>query len=258
MASIEPRDRNGKRTYRVRYRDPAGRQRSRSFARKVDAQRWLHENETARAHGAWVDPAAGKITFGAWAERWYASTAALRASSRYAYRQDLDRYLLPTFAAVPLDRIGRLQVRTWFAGLVDQGLSVATARKALAALGLVLAAAVEDGRLAGNVAKGLKLPKVQRTEQLALDAVGVERLAAAITPRYRVLVLFAAWTGLRPSELAALRVGRLDLLRGTVRVVEAAVRVKGRRHWGDTKTSQERTVHLPRWLRAELAADLAG
>ena len=39
MATIEKRVRNGRTTYRVRYRDPAGSQRSMVFARKSDAQR---------------------------------------------------------------------------------------------------------------------------------------------------------------------------------------------------------------------------
>jgi integrase len=68
-------------------------------------------------------------------------------------------------------------------------------------------------------------PKVQRKEMHFLDAEQVEWLAAAVDGRYRPLVLFAAYTGLRPCELVALRVGRLDLLRCTARVVEAAVEV---------------------------------
>jgi hypothetical protein len=42
--------------YRVRYRDPAGRQRSRSFTRKVDAERWLVEVEGAKLTGRYIDP----------------------------------------------------------------------------------------------------------------------------------------------------------------------------------------------------------
>jgi integrase len=54
-----------------------------------------------------------------------------------------------------------------------------------------------------------------------------------------------------------LRVKRLDLLRGTIRVVEAASEVGGRLTTGPTKTHAERTVRLPRFLRDELAAYLA-
>jgi integrase len=90
-----------------------------------------------------------------------------------------------------------------------------------------------------------------------LSAAEVERLAEAIVPPYGVLVRFAAYTGLRAGEIAALRVKRLDLLRGTVRVVEAASEVSGRLITGPTKTHAERTVLLPRFLRDELAAYLA-
>jgi hypothetical protein len=66
VATIEKRMRNGKTTYRVRYRDPAGAQRSKVFARKADAQRFLNETETAKARGTWTDPALGRVLFRDW------------------------------------------------------------------------------------------------------------------------------------------------------------------------------------------------
>jgi integrase len=90
-----------------------------------------------------------------------------------------------------------------------------------------------------------------------LDAEQVEWLAAATERRYRPLILFAAYTGLRPCELVALRVGRLDLLRCTAQVVEAAVEVS-RLEWGPVKTHEARTVRLPRSVAKEVAASLAG
>ena len=57
-----------------------------------------------------------------------------------------------------------------------------------------------------------------------LDASQVEALAEAIDPRYATVIRFGAYSGLRPSELTALKVGRLDLLRGTVRVSRRPLR----------------------------------
>ena len=51
MASVEKRIRAGKTTYRVRYRDPAGRQRSKVFTRKADADGWLTDNDYAKDSG---------------------------------------------------------------------------------------------------------------------------------------------------------------------------------------------------------------
>jgi integrase len=257
LATVEKRVRNGKTTYRVRYRDPVGRQRSKVFDRSVDAKRWLHENETAKGNNAWVDPAAGKVRLGEWAERWYATTAALRPTTRRDCRKLLDLEVLPTFAAAPIASIDALAVREWLAALAAGGLGPKRAGKARAVLSQLLDAAVEGGKLSRNVAAGVKPPKVQRAEMCFLDAGQVEALADAIDPRYATLIRFGAYSGLRPSELTALKVGRLDMLRGTVRVVEAATEVDGRLHWGGVKTHEGRTVRLPRSITDELAAHLA-
>jgi integrase len=258
VASVEKRVRNGRTTYRVRYRDPAGRQRSKVFRLKADADGWLTDNDYAKRHRAWVDPAAGKVRLGEWAERWYATTAALRPTTRRDYRKLLDLEILPTFAAAPIASIDTLAVREWLAALAARGLGPKRAGKARAVLSQLLDAAVEGGKLSRNVAAGIKPPKIQRAEMCFLDAGQVEALAEAIDPRYATVIRFGAYSGLRPSELTALKVGRLDLLRGTVRVVEAATEVDGRLHWGGVKTHEARTVRLPRSITDELAAHLSG
>ena len=78
MATIEKRVRNGKTTYRVRYRDPAGGQRSKVFARKTDAQRFLNETETAKARGTWTDPTLGRVQLTEWYALWRRATVELR------------------------------------------------------------------------------------------------------------------------------------------------------------------------------------
>jgi len=63
VASIKKRA-DGK--YRARYRDGAGKEHARHFERKVDAQRWLDEVTASMVTGQYVDPRAGKVTFGAY------------------------------------------------------------------------------------------------------------------------------------------------------------------------------------------------
>ena len=110
MSHVEKRVQAGRVTYRARWRDPSGRERKRSFNRKTDAQRFLVGVEDAKLRGAYVDPAAGRIGFEAWAERWYDSTAALRASTRHDYRSLLDQQVLPAFTAYQLAGIDELAV----------------------------------------------------------------------------------------------------------------------------------------------------
>jgi integrase len=105
---------------------------------------------------------------------------------------------------------------------------------------------------AGLLAAGLSPKRAGKALQVLSQV-----LASAVDVRYRPLILFAAYTGLRPCELVALRVGRVDLLRCTAQVVEAAVEVS-RLEWGPVKTHEARTVRLPRSVAEEVAASLAG
>jgi hypothetical protein len=91
------------------------------FRLKVDANDWLHANETAKGERRWVDPAAGRERFGEWAERWYATTAALRPTTRRDYRVLLGSQVLPAFATARLADLDALAVREWLACRLEWG-----------------------------------------------------------------------------------------------------------------------------------------
>jgi len=57
-------------TWRARYRNPEGRDRSRNFDRKIDADRFLVSVEHSKQTGSYIDPSAGKVTFKSYAENW--------------------------------------------------------------------------------------------------------------------------------------------------------------------------------------------
>jgi integrase len=247
----------GRLRWRVRYRDPAGRERAKSFARKGDAERFLQHAEADKLRGQWVDPKRGRMTVGELAERWYATTVTLKPKTREDYRSLLRNHILPAFGDRAVASLDTLAARSWLAGLVSKGLSPSRAKHAYYVLFAVLEAAIQAGALVRNPAAGVRVPRSHSREMHFLSAAEVEQLAEAIVPPYGVLVRFAAYTGLRAGEIAALRVKRLDLLRGTVRVVESVSEVGGRLITGPTKTHAERTVSLPQFLRDELAAYLA-
>jgi integrase len=113
--------------------------------------------------------------------------------------------------------------------------------------------------LAQSPCRRVPLPRVEREEMRFLTPAQVTALADVIRPRYRALVLVGAYGGLRIGELAGLRRGRVDLLRGTVQVAEMVVEVRGVLHVGPPKTrASRRTVGLSRFVVEELAAHLTG
>jgi len=63
---------DGRRRYDVRYRDPAGVQRKRSFLRRTDAAAYSAIVEADKLRGAYVDRNAGRELFRVYADRWFA------------------------------------------------------------------------------------------------------------------------------------------------------------------------------------------
>ena len=116
MASIR-RHPNAPTRWQVRYRDPTGRQRTKSFARKADAEKWAVMIEAGKLQGDWLDPHLGKTTVREWSERWFATTVHLKPKTRAGYESLLRLHVLPAFGALPLNRIQPLDVRQWVAKL---------------------------------------------------------------------------------------------------------------------------------------------
>ena len=79
MASIKKRE-DGQ--WRARYRDDAGKEHARHFARKVDAQRWIDETTAAVVTGQYVDPKAGKTTVREYATMWQAAQVTRENTTR--------------------------------------------------------------------------------------------------------------------------------------------------------------------------------
>ena len=250
MAHVE---RRGQGRWRARYRGPDGRERSRTFTRKVDAERFLATVEADKARGRWIDPVLGKVKFREWAERWMATTVHLKPKTQYDYRSLLRRHVIPRLGDLELKRIDRLMVRTWIADLEASGLSASRIRLARQVLSSAMTAAVESGFIAANPASGVKVPRTRSKEKLFLTAEQVELLADAIDEQYSALVYLLAYGGLRWGEATALRRRRLDLKRSRVEVAESLADVAGALHFGPTKTYDRRTVVLPAFVRDQLA-----
>jgi hypothetical protein len=56
--------------WKARYWGGDGRQHSKAFGRKIDAERWLRSQLATLDRNEWIDPAGGMVVFGVWVERW--------------------------------------------------------------------------------------------------------------------------------------------------------------------------------------------
>jgi integrase len=203
-----------------------------------------------------VDRKAGRQTVGEFAESWWKTRVGYRPSTRVRDREALDRDVLPFFRDAQLGRLDRADVQEWIEQL-SQRLAPSTVRRTYVVLDQLLAVAVERGIVAASPTKGVQLPRIVRTESHFLTPVELERLASAIEPRYRAMVLVMAWGTLRIGEASGLRRIDVNLDAGTIRVENNAVQVLGRPLEGPPKTKAgRRSMTLPPSVIDDLGAHL--
>ena len=124
---------------------------------------------------------------------------------------------LLTLAAISTQRI-----ESYLARRRDQdGITIATSNRYLATLKTVFKMAVRWGYLAFNPADPIKISREQRRVPEALHDEELERLLAELKPHARRLVLFAAETGMRYSEMKRLQWKDVDLERRELTVRES-------------------------------------
>lgn len=259
--SIQKRkDRPGK-PYRARYWAPDGKQKSRSFAKKTDAQLWLRNELGKLDSGEWLDPKAGAVTVREWSETWLHGLTGKKPKTLSGYESILRSRLLPKFGDHQLRQVTPAGVRSWMAEMAAEGLSPASIRQQRQVLHAMLEVGVADGVLGRNPTAHVKAPSVSRRRQLFLTAEQLARLADACEERQEgagVLVRFLGYSGLRWGEAVALRRSAINLDRRRVRVKESATEVGGKLEWGTPKTHEARSVILPAFLCTRLASHVDG
>jgi integrase len=213
MASLRPKLLDGnKKAYQVRWYDPNGIERSKQFNRQAEAKRFKAEIEATLARGTYIDPRAGKVTFREFAEKWRANQSHYRGSSMEAIERSHRLHIYPHIGDMPLAAVRRSDVQAMVAKW-----SPASAEKHLAYTSVVFKAAVLDEIIPTSPVRSIPIPRVS-SEMIIPTLDQVLAIADAINPRYRGLILFAASTGLRRSELLAVTLESVDFAERVVRV----------------------------------------
>lgn len=272
------RDFHGKR-WRTVWTDPeTRRERSRSFAKKIDAEEYRTKLEHDLRSGVYLDPAHSNISFGEVAQEFLATKHGLKASSRGKYERTLFTWVLPRWGATPIGHIRRADVETWAANLLagaaphqyadgaalrrPQTLAPATARAVLGRFTSVLEFAVRHEYVASNRARGIELPSNRSGRMVFLAHADVEHLAESAEAHGSrtdgTLVLWMSYTGARIGEALALTVGDLDLARRRAVIRQTWTEDSGRMVLGAPKTGKSRTVPVHGFLISDLASLVIG
>lgn len=266
---------SGRVTYTVRYRDHADEQQRRTFRTKAEAKEFELNISIAKANGSTTTAYVKRAqTFRDVAEAALAAVADddRKDKTREGYDIAYRIHIYPTFGDRRINSITSIEVEAWLKEMRNKDsartkkkLSASSIHGAWIALNTVFKYAHRHGLTAANPCEAVKKPrvKVEKRREFPLQPGHVMKLSRLLDSHapYGLLVRFAAHTGLREGELAALTVAdvtSMGKVATEVRVERSVRRVKGGWKTDTPKTAAgRRSTPLPRALRDELAAYLA-
>ncbi|PWE41370.1 tyrosine-type recombinase/integrase [Pseudomonas prosekii] len=183
--------------------------------------------------------------FGEYSQEWLNSREVV-AGTRKNYLASLNLYWMPFLALLPIDSITSVMLRK-IVGDIDWK-SPGVKRSAIQRLTTVFGTAVKDGLINRNPVESIELPTKTRKPidpftVAEADAI-IDHLYKTLTHSMRIYAAyfeFAFYTGMRPSEMAALRWDEVDKEQRLVNVcrIVADYKIEER-----TKTRNGRQVML--------------
>ncbi len=237
-----------------------------TFTTRERAQGWLAGELKLIEFGEWTPPDARRrqtevaaTTFDEFAREWIDHRLVrgrpLKDRTREHYLDIHERWFAPLHDRA-LASITHTDIERWYRALPD----APTMRShAYSLLKSIFRTAVSRRLVTESPVDVEGATSRARPKDITLLTVAqVQALADAMPPRHRLLVLLAAWCGLRFGELTALRRRDLDLVEGTITVEQAAVTVAGQRRITTPKSAAgRRTVYLPPHLTEDARQHLA-
>lgn len=209
--------------YRVKWKDHNGRQRSRSFTLKGDADTFDREIKRAKQLGPhlMIELQRSADTLDDFIRGpWRAHGATLAPKTRAKYRWVFDHHL-GALADEPLVTIDVARLTEHQRGLLDNGVAPNTVREILRQIAGVLQIAVEHGRLPANPARSMRKVKGEPVEPIVpLSPAELEALIAAARGRDRAILVLGGYLGLRPIEIRLVPWSRLRGDRFTIAKVD--------------------------------------
>ena len=195
---------------------------------KRGAETKLRELLAELDKGGYVAPT--KESIESFLVRWLDTYAATNTSPRTQrdYRGIVHRYLVPTLGTLTLATLRPDHVQALYADMLARGLSDRTVLHAHRVLREALGHAVKWRLISWNVCDAVDPPRPQRKQMTSMDDGEANRfLAVAEASQFKYVFFVALYTGMRRSEILALKWTEVDLERCTLSVVAGLHRLTG-------------------------------
>ncbi|MDX3131141.1 site-specific integrase [Streptomyces europaeiscabiei] len=234
--------------YRARYIGPDGTEKSKSFpdGQKRLAEKWLNNIEADMSRGQYVDPAASRVTFRQYAEKWL-STQTTAMTTRESVQSSLRGHAIPYLGPRPLGSFKPEHIRDWLSTLESAVPASSYRRVIYNNVSAVLNAAVDDGHLSKNPchAQSVRPPAAGSGRIVPWDAERVFAIRGALPERFRATVDAGGGCGLRQGEIFGLPVEAIGFDTGWLHIANQVKVARGHLVFAPPKREKERDVPLP-------------
>jgi len=180
---------------------------------KKDAEKRLAELIHQLDNGTFMRP--GKTTLAAFLEKWLSDYVKPNLSPRgfERYQGIVARHLIPDLGGLTLTQLRPEHLQKHYTTKLNEGLSAGTISYHHAVIHKALQTAFKWGLVNRNVADGVDVPRIRRTEMQTWDEDDITRfLETAKDSPYYALFYIALFTGMRRSELLGLKWSDVDFI----------------------------------------------
>lgn len=241
--------------YRVRYLDPEGNEKSKTFPdrQKKRAEDFLIEVESDKREGKYIDPRAGQVSFGEIARKWLDSQTA-DYTSRERFETRVNVHMLPHFGQKPIGSIKPSDVQTWLRSLQDKEASETSRALYFGHLVSIFNFAIEDKKIASNpaLASSVKRPRMNRQQVVPWSRDRAKAVREHLPDRYKPAIDLPAGIGIRKGELFGFSLHDVDRDRELVNVQRQVRMVQGKPVFALPKGGKTREVPIGSALLEQL------
>jgi len=201
--------------WRARYVDNTGREHTKHFERKVDAQNWLKTSMASVVRGYHVVPKTARLTVGQWCDTWIDGYRTRRKSTVRQTEVHI-KLIMEHFGEVPLVAVKPSDVKGWTSKLKDEGRADSYVYALHTRHSQLFSDAVHDGLVTRNPCSRRTSPGPGKQRPYVATTTQIWALHELVPDGIKPAILLGAHAGLRLAEAAALRAGDVDFIRGIV------------------------------------------
>ena len=185
------------------------------FTSRREAERYARAMEAAIEARSYIDPNIAKTTVDEWWQRWFPAQDHFRPNTRESYAQCYRKHVKPRWGSVSMGVVLPIDMQEFRAelrkSLAESSVSVVmSVLRTLfddAALNRIIPSSPFPSASRRGIKKNAELRpgRPPKREPIVFDLTVLDRICARLRPYEALLVRIVYWTGLRWSEVAALR-----------------------------------------------------